>query len=556
MGRLFPDFSSLCKPRKFLAVGEALLRRDNEFTKALKFGVLILVLFLLACPFGIQANFKSKVSAAAATPVRDPPSFDFVQNFTIPIPNSGPNAIVSGPNGTLWFVEFSAGRIGEFVTSNNSFHEFAIPETGAIPACLAIDQFGTVWFSDQKNGSAAIWSLDPASGKFTRYPIPNTKSLPLFIVVDNEHNVWFTESAGGKIGELSYPSYSMTEFSVPVSQFEPLEMTLDQNHSLLWISLAQPSSFAGMIASFNMTAKKFSLLYQPPFSLEEPVGIVRDKQGDIWVSEHRGSSITELIPTNSTWRKYVTSLPPASFQLPFSAPATLAMDNSGRLWFVEHFSNRVGVLDPSTGVIQEFAIPGPPGPFAYSVLNTMDAQGNFWFTNFGANSIEMFSMNATTAIATNVNGPNQEPTIQAGQSASVDLTVKNLGNTTQTLALNATSSFSVDGDTPPSEVSFNVTGDSLSLGSGQSAEIKVNVSPDISLASGSYSISVIFSDGNSSTIQSFFITVNSSSLYFFYHIGDYTDYILVGAIVVVAAVYLSIRRSSVKRDTPRLKVGN
>jgi virginiamycin B lyase len=467
-----------------------------------------------------------------------------IRTFPLPTNNSGPNAIVAGPNGTMWFTEFEAGKIGEFFVSNESFREFTIPAKTSWPDSLAIDQFGTIWFSDYFSGK--VWSLNTTSGAFEAYQIPTPDAEPLFVLVDNHHNVWFTEATSYKIGELAYPNYSMSEYALPNSQDEPLEMTLDQNTSTIWVSIAQRTTQAGMIASFNMTSKKFGQIYSPPFSLQDPVGIVLDKYGNVWVSEHRGSSITELDPTNSTWKKYPTSLPSACYNVTISAPATLALDSQGNLWFVEHFANLLGKLNPSTGIMQEFNIPGSPClPYAYSVLNAVDPNGNFWFTDYLGNSINMIPRNVSTGIATRLtpqSNSNGAPTVEAGQSVPIDLQVTNLASTSQFLSLNVSSSFSVDGSTLPNEYSFNITGNSFQLSRDQSKGIQTTITPDPALPSGIYSVSIIFAGDNSSTVQTFFIKVNASPLYFFYHIGDYFQYIIVVAILVLAALYISFRQ--------------
>jgi hypothetical protein len=43
-----------------------------------------------------------------------------IKQFQIPTVNSGPNAIISAGNNTFWFVEFAAGKIGEFSARNDS----------------------------------------------------------------------------------------------------------------------------------------------------------------------------------------------------------------------------------------------------------------------------------------------------------------------------------------------------------------------------------------------------------------------------------------------------
>ena len=74
-----------------------------------------------------------------------------IKQFPIPTANSGPNAIIAAPNNTFWFVEFTAGKLGEFFAQNASFKEFPIPENHSIPASLAIDILEKIWFSDQSS---------------------------------------------------------------------------------------------------------------------------------------------------------------------------------------------------------------------------------------------------------------------------------------------------------------------------------------------------------------------------------------------------------------------
>ena len=491
---------------------------------------------------GISAATKTKyLSSSSENNLIYSPAM--IQNYSLPTPNAGPNSIAEGPNSTFWIAEFSAGKIAEFFSTNQTFKEFTIPKNGtAIPNSVAVDQFGTVWFSDFLGN--AIWSLNATSGKFTEYPIPTKGSQPLFIVVDKNHNIWFTETTGYKIGELNYPTYTMTEYTVPASNYEPLEMYLDQNTSTMWITLAKTTSEVqpGLIATFNITSKKFETVFTPPISLQDPVGIVMDRSGNVWISEHRGSSIVEFIPMNSTWRKYNTSPPSGFYQTTISAVATIAIDQRGDFWFIEHFGNKVGRLDPSTGVIDEFDLTGTDDPF--SVLDAVDSQGNFWLTNFGQNAIQMIPANTSSGIYIRTLSPtgSSYTKVEAGQTIGVSFEVKNLAPIARILTLNATSSFSESGQTSPQEVSFNVTGDVLNLASNQSAAIEAKVTPDVALPSGLYSVSFAVMGQYSTTVQVFFITVNASPLYFIYHLSNYLQEILIVAIVILATFYFLVLR--------------
>ncbi len=273
---------------------------------------------------------KSSVPLSQATS-------EFLQ-FPIPTNNSGPNAIISAPNDTFWFVEFTAGKLGEFFGQNDSFKEFQIPENNSIPSSLAIDGLGNIWFSDQ-SGSGSIWKFDPSTAKFAQFDTLTKKSTPLFILADQQNDIWFTEITADKIGELIYPGYQMVEYSLPTPNAEPVEMAWSLNKSSIWITEAE----SGKIARFDVSTHNF-VEYSAPtsLSLKDPVGVVADSLGNVWISEHGGSAVVEFTPSNSSFRAYPTSVPTGDF--PISAVATIAMDSQGRLWFVEHYANEVGRL--------------------------------------------------------------------------------------------------------------------------------------------------------------------------------------------------------------------
>jgi hypothetical protein len=115
--------------------------------------------------------------------------------------------------------------------------------------------------------------------------------------------------------------------------------------------------------------------------------------------------------------------------------------------------------------MKEYDIPSPCEPYAYSVLNAIDPAGNFWFTNFDGNSINMIPGCATTYVKTQILqfSPSNTPSVQGGNSITVNLQVLNLASESQLLTMNATSSFSIDGNISPNEISFNATNNLIQL---------------------------------------------------------------------------------------------
>ena len=91
-----------------------------------------------------------------------------ITEFAIPTHDSSPEAITAGPDGSLWFTEYSADQIGR---------------------------------------------LTP-SGTFTEFPIATVSSGPDTITAGADGNLWFAEGTANKIGRLDPP---LTAFGAPVN---------------------------------------------------------------------------------------------------------------------------------------------------------------------------------------------------------------------------------------------------------------------------------------------------------------------------------------------------
>ncbi len=353
----------------------------------------------------------------------------------------------------------------------------------------------------------------------------------MFILVDQQNDIWFTEISGDRIGELIYPTYRAVEYPLPTPSAEPVEMSWNLNKSGIWITEAQ----SGKIALFDLDSHSFREYSPPPsLPLKDPVGIVVDHLGNVWISEHGGSAVVELTLSNSSFRAYPTSVPTGGF--PISAVATLAIDSRGRLWFVEHYANMVGRLDPATDQMEQFQIPS--SGLAYSVLNALDAQGNFWFTEFGANSIDEIPFNASSPVLASLQLA-KGGTTTSGQTIHAQVIVSNNLDSPETISLSTTSSFSSTGSTPPQQLSLNES--TLDLPAGGSATVGAEITPSDTLPSGIYSVGVVASYANSSTVGIAFISVAGQFNFEGWIVSNY-QIVLVLLVVVLAGTYVTLSR--------------
>lgn len=124
-------------------------------------------------------------------------------------PSKEPATIIAGPDGSLWFVETArdtlpncpdlGNRIGH-VTLAGEVTEYHIPTPDGIPAGLVAGPDGNIWFTEYTGNR--IGCLTP-TGTMAEYPVPTTDSRPDGITVGPDGAIWFTEFLGNKIGRLA-----------------------------------------------------------------------------------------------------------------------------------------------------------------------------------------------------------------------------------------------------------------------------------------------------------------------------------------------------------------
>ena len=82
------------------------------------------------------------LSAGQAAPV------GVVTEFRVPTPTSQPAGVVAGPDGAVWFTEFTGNKIGR-ITPSGAITEFPLPTPGSGPAGIAAGPDDNLWFTEQ-----------------------------------------------------------------------------------------------------------------------------------------------------------------------------------------------------------------------------------------------------------------------------------------------------------------------------------------------------------------------------------------------------------------------
>src|SRR5437588_12712139 len=95
---------------------------------------------------------------------------------------------------------FGAAVLALLAAAPVSIREFGRPTPDARPYDPAVAPDGSLWFTEQKANK--LGRLDPKSGQIREYPLPTADSGPHGLIADREGNIWFTANSKAYVGKL------------------------------------------------------------------------------------------------------------------------------------------------------------------------------------------------------------------------------------------------------------------------------------------------------------------------------------------------------------------
>ena len=110
----------------------------------------------------------------------------------------GPGGMVIIGRG-VWFTDPLGDRVGRFDTATHTFTMFAVPTAAAWPLGVTLGPDGALWFIERSAGKVARMTLHGAFREWDLAP----DSFPNRIVVGPDRALWFTELDAGLIGRLT-----------------------------------------------------------------------------------------------------------------------------------------------------------------------------------------------------------------------------------------------------------------------------------------------------------------------------------------------------------------
>jgi len=157
----------------------------------------------------------------------DPVGKRLVNSYTAPAASASLQGITTAPDGTIWFAETTAKKLGHIIpcqTGSCNVTDYGPPRSVeiAFPIQLVVDRAGVVWFTD--HGRGQFGSFNPSTGKWGVFGIGYCSEsynpdcavgLPNAISLDSNGMIWFSEHFAGRVGKYDPTTGSLTEYFVP-----------------------------------------------------------------------------------------------------------------------------------------------------------------------------------------------------------------------------------------------------------------------------------------------------------------------------------------------------
>jgi len=446
----------------------------------------------------------------------DAKSNTYVTEYKIPTECTMPLAIVTDPQGNVWFTQTNAGKVAKFNPSTETFTEYENPTwpQGARSMMWGIDYSpdGSLWFTDEAHDS--VWKFSIQAESYDRIDFPSEgDSLPQRLKVIGSQII-INDFLGNKITffDAAQSDEQLTYLSLPspIENSVTGDFTVDSNENLWYTNWIFQQT--GVLVKYDQRAYSESLknseedslplvdfleVYQLPPGLNTPNGAVADSNGNIWLADTSSSFFFSFDPESESFTQYVTSLPTIStygnysglIKIPVTRPYWIELDQNERIVFNEQTANRIGIFDPSTNTLTEYLIPSKNPNWAdcaeiedcglAQVFGFTIDDEKIWFTEWVENNIGV--LDTSIPLPFEVNIDTEEIVLKKGEQTQINVNFIPNSNS-QTISLVSTSTAAFD------DLSVKSSVETIQLSSNEPISIPIQISASENALPGTYKV--------------------------------------------------------------------
>ncbi|MGH2940154.1 MAG: hypothetical protein ACRDPE_18755 [Solirubrobacterales bacterium] len=316
-----------------------------------------------------------------------------------------PADIALDAKGDLWVVDSANNRVEEFNEKGEFLTKFGTAGTGTgqlnRPTAIAVDANGDVWVVDAQNGRveefnekgeflAEFGSGGKGNGQFSGYG-------PEGIAIDYHGDIWVSDTSGGRLEKFSEAGQFLRSVGTPGigsgQLSEPTGIDVGPGGNV-WVADYGNNKVLEYGPSGQLL-REFGGESTSNGQFRRPDAVAVDSKGDVWVADQNNERVQEFNQGGEYLGKFGAAGSGAG-QFNFGFPVGIATDAKGDIWVTDSGNNR----------IQKWIVPGyatPAGPSYLSSFGTagtgaghfsgvdglaVDAKGNLWATDIGANVVQ------------------------------------------------------------------------------------------------------------------------------------------------------------------------
>jgi virginiamycin B lyase len=264
----------------------------------------------------------------------DPQTGEFKEFPLIQGKNSGPHGLVPDRDGNIWFTANFAGYIGKLDPRSGKVTQYPMPsEKADDPHTAAFDANGILWFTVQ--GGNMVGRLDPKTGKIDLQEVPTESALPYGIQINSNGIPVFCELGTNKMASINPQTMSISEYSLPEA-VRPRRLAIAADDTVYFTDFK-----SGHLGTLNTTTRTVKLFPSPGGNESNPYGIAITPDGMVWYSES-GVQPNTIVRFDPTSQKFARANIPSGGGVVRNMVAT----PDGRIYIACSGVDKVGVVSP------------------------------------------------------------------------------------------------------------------------------------------------------------------------------------------------------------------
>lgn len=275
-----------------------------------------------------------------------------------------PNGITSGPDGNLWFTEYSGNAIGKITPSGIATSYPCAPCFQ--PSNIVTAPDGNIWYVE--DGGASIGKITTGGSAVNVASLPGSSNG---ITIGPDGNVWYSSYSSANVGKIQTNGLGQQNYG---AGFNPRGLVFGPDRTLWYLSYY--GTAIGHMTQSGAIIGTYSIASDGEWSDELTVG----PDGKIWFVND-GANLVESVNSSGAVTPYALQAN--------ANPQYITVGTDGALWFSERGTSSIGRLT-TAGTLSEFGS-------AYGISNTstpvgitQGPDGNIWFADNSGNRIYKF----------------------------------------------------------------------------------------------------------------------------------------------------------------------